>query len=88
MSADYREEKVMGIPVSRIMSKHRYDYKEEKMKYQEGTIRPAKLSCLVMQNGEIICAGKSLGWVTDPAPSYQDEDRELGHYIEFEEEEL
>jgi len=57
--------------------------------YQEGTIRPAELSVIVMPNGEILCAGKSIGWYDEKAPSFSDENRKLGHYIKFlEEEEL
>jgi len=42
-----------------------------------------------MPNGEILCAGKSIGWYDEKAPSFSDKDRKLGHYIEFlEEEEL
>lgn len=53
------------------------------MKYQEDTIRPAKLNVIVMPNGEILCVGKSIGWMDEKAPSFSDKDRELGHYIEF-----
>jgi len=58
------------------------------MRYQEGTIRAAKLDVIVMPNGEIICVGKSIGWMDDRAPGFKDKDRKLSHYIDFEEEEL
>ncbi len=53
--------------------------------YQEGTIRPATLSVIVMPNGEILCVGKSIGWMDEKAPSCRDKTRKLGHYIEIEE---
>jgi len=56
------------------------------MAYQEGTIRLAKLDVIVMPNDEIICAGKSIGWMNDKAPGFSDKDRKLNHYITFEEE--
>ena len=41
------------------------------MKKPPQTITPAKLGVVVMPNGEIICNGKTLGWV-----------KELGKYLE------
>ncbi len=54
--------------------------------YQADTIRVAKLSCIVMQNGEIICGGESIGFMDNKRPSFSDENKKLGEYIEFLEE--
>ncbi len=55
-------------------------------KYQEGTIRPAKLKVVIMPNDEVLSAGKSLGFLTDKRPSFTNKDKRLRDYIEEEEE--
>jgi len=54
--------------------------------YQADTIRVAKLSCIVLPNGEILCGGESIGFMDNKRPSFSDRSRKLGEYIEFLEE--
>lgn len=56
------------------------------MRYQEGTIRPAKLQVVIMPNGEVLGAGISIGFLTDKRPSFINDDKLLRDYIEEEEE--
>ncbi len=56
------------------MRKHR--------EWSPGIVTAAKLQVIVMPNDEILCGGKSIGWLNERLPSWFDADKRMTDYIE------